>query len=143
MMPTGGDAHHPCLSPLLSGDGQGLSRVCLFIPAPHRSGLRSSCPLVETPAVVTSIFIIITAGGSGSCEIFDRDNEEAHCIFIVGCTNCPWEIDDAIMWRFQQRIHVPLPNDCSQKALLGSRLKNLDKGGGHNLSSVLLMVGRV
>ena len=94
-------------------------------------------------AVATSIFILMTTRGSGSCEIFDHDNEEAHRILIVGCKNFPWDIDEAIMWRFQQRIHVPLPNDCSQKALLGSRLKNLDKGGGHNLSSVLLMVGRV
>ena len=56
---------------------------------------------------------IVAVGGSGSCESFDRDNEEIHRILIVGCTHFSWDIDDAIMRKFQKRINIPLPYDCS------------------------------
>ena len=125
-MPTRGDARHPLLALFMSGDGRGLSQVCLLIPALHQSGSCSSLLLAETPTVLTLIFVLMTAGGSGSCESFDRDNEEACRIFIFGCTNCPWDIDDAIMQRFQKRIHVPVPDDCSKK---GPTRRSSEKGG--------------
>ena len=30
--------------------------------------------------------------------------------FIFGCTNCPWDLDPAVLRRFSRRIFVDLPN---------------------------------
>ena len=46
-----------------------------------------------------------------------------HRVLIVGCTNTPWDIDDAVMRRFQRRIYIPLPDAEARGALLRNMLK--------------------
>lgn len=58
------------------------------------------------------------AAGSG-----DSQNKT----LLIGCTNCPWDIDDAIMRRFQRRIYVPLP-DRSARHTLWKKLLAKSKG---------------
>ena len=41
------------------------------------------------------------------------DNE----ILLIGATNCPWDIDDAILRRLQRRVYVPLPDQNTRLAL--------------------------
>jgi len=36
---------------------------------------------------------------------------------LIGCTNCPWDVDDAVMRRFQRRIYIPLPDRDARKTL--------------------------
>lgn len=36
---------------------------------------------------------------------------------LIGCTNCPWDVDDAVMRRFQRRIYVPLPDKAARRTL--------------------------
>lgn len=33
---------------------------------------------------------------------------------IIAATNCPWDLDSAILRRFQKRLYVPLPN-CEER----------------------------
>jgi SpoVK/Ycf46/Vps4 family AAA+-type ATPase len=48
-------------------------------------------------------------------------------VLLIGCTNCPWDIDDAVMRRFQRRIYVPLPDSIARKALW-TKILNKDNG---------------
>jgi SpoVK/Ycf46/Vps4 family AAA+-type ATPase len=36
---------------------------------------------------------------------------------LIGCTNCPWDVDDAVMRRFQRRIYIPLPDRDARRTL--------------------------
>jgi len=68
------------------------------------------------------------AAGSGSGNV-NRNNDDAeelqqqheenlkNRILLIGCTNCPWDIDDAVMRRFQRRIYVPLPDTDARRTL--------------------------
>lgn len=56
---------------------------------------------------------------------------ESH-VLVVGCTNCPWNVDDAILRRFPRRILVPLPDVEARKGLLQNLLK---KAGKHNVTT--------
>ena len=58
------------------------------------------------------------------------DDDVAHRVLVLGCSNCPWDIDDAVMRRFQRRIYVPLPDFNARRFLL-NRL--LDKETGRHL----------
>jgi ATP-dependent 26S proteasome regulatory subunit len=60
----------------------------------------------------------------------------ANLVLVIGCTNCPWDIDDAIMRRFQRRIYIPLPDAETRKAVLQSIL---NKCKPHSLSKQQLM----
>jgi len=52
-------------------------------------------------------------------------------LLVIAATNCPWDIDSAVLRRFPRRIYVPLPDATTRKALL----KNLlEKAGDTDLS---------
>lgn len=53
-------------------------------------------------------------------------------LLLIACTNCPWDIDPAVMRRFPRRILIPLPDYKARKALL---MKLLAKSGKHSLSA--------
>jgi len=56
------------------------------------------------------------AAGSGSTSENDLSSLQRR-ILLIGCTNCPWDVDDAVMRRFQRRIYVPLPDKAARKTL--------------------------
>jgi SpoVK/Ycf46/Vps4 family AAA+-type ATPase len=64
-------------------------------------------------------------------------DNEGH-VLVVACTNCPWDVDDAVMRRFPRRIYVPLPDADARRGLITSLLK---KAGAHQLTA--RDVGRV
>jgi SpoVK/Ycf46/Vps4 family AAA+-type ATPase len=53
-------------------------------------------------------------------------------VLLIGCTNCPWDIDDAIMRRFQRRIYIPLPDPETRNSVLQSLLH---KSAPHSVST--------
>lgn len=55
------------------------------------------------------------------CQIEGLKNEIDDEPFILACTNCPWDIDTAVLRRFSRRIFVDLPD--TQEAI--RLLKNL------------------
>jgi katanin p60 ATPase-containing subunit A1 len=60
-------------------------------------------------------------------EGFNTSREER--ILIMGATNKPWDLDDAVISRFQKRIYVPLPDERARRAILQIHLEGADLGG--------------
>lgn len=44
-------------------------------------------------------------------------------VLVLGATNTPWELDRAILSRFQKRIYIPLPSERVRLDLLKVILK--------------------
>ena len=63
--------------------------------------------------------------------IMKESNGERH-VLVIACTNCPWDVDPAVLRRFPRRILIPLPDSEARKALIKHLLKKATK---HNLSS--------
>lgn len=47
-------------------------------------------------------------------------------VLVMGATNLPQELDDAVIRRFTNRIHVPMPDDNARKLLIAHLLKKVD-----------------
>jgi len=69
--------------------------------------------------------IVKDGGGSATNE------ENGKHLLVIAATNCPWDIDSAVLRRFPRRIYVPLPDPTTRKALLK---KLLEKAGENKLS---------
>ena len=69
--------------------------------------------------------------GSGGSSSSDATTASPH-VLLIACTNCPWDVDPAVLRRFPRRIYVPLPDDAARRGLIQYLLK---KTGRHSLTS--------
>ncbi|CAH0550041.1 unnamed protein product [Brassicogethes aeneus] len=44
--------------------------------------------------------------------------EETRNCLVVAATNCPWDLDPAVMRRFQRRVYCPLPDDFERYEII-------------------------
>lgn len=56
----------------------------------------------------------------GICGLSDSNS-----VFVLAATNFPWDLDEALLRRFQKRIYIPLPDQEGRKVLLHMNMKNL------------------
>jgi len=67
---------------------------------------------------MTNMDGIVKNGGGGGGE----DESNGKHLLVIAATNCPWDIDSAVLRRFPRRIYVPLPDSSTRKALLQNLL---------------------
>ncbi len=46
------------------------------------------------------------------------DKREDRFVLTIAATNAPWDLDDAVLSRFQKRIYIPLPDDTARRSIL-------------------------
>lgn len=46
-------------------------------------------------------------------------------VFVLAATNFPWDLDEALLRRFQKRIYIPLPDEEGRKELLSIHLSDM------------------
>jgi SpoVK/Ycf46/Vps4 family AAA+-type ATPase len=58
---------------------------------------------------------------------FNTRKEEK--VLIMAATNKPWDLDDAIVSRFQRKIYIPMPDIEARKSILKIHLKGVQLSG--------------
>ena len=43
-------------------------------------------------------------------------------MLILGATNCPWELDNAIRRRFEKRVYIALPDPAARAGIFKIRV---------------------
>lgn len=91
----------------------------------------------ETGRRFKTEFMVQMDGMTSSSE---EEDDERTCkrVWVMGCTNTPWDLDDAILRRFTARIYVPLPDGPTRRKLLGSLLeRNANSVSDRQLSDLV------
>lgn len=44
---------------------------------------------------------------------------------VLGATNLPWDLDDALRRRFEKRVYVPLPNSVGRREMFNINMKGI------------------
>lgn len=63
--------------------------------------------------------------------IMKLDETNGRHLLLLACTNCPWDVDSAVMRRFPRRTFVSLPDKDARHSLIA---KLLQKTGKHSIS---------
>ena len=87
--------------------------------------------------------------GSNNVE-YDEKNKPKF-VMVLGATNLPWDLDDALRRRFEKRIYIPLPNSVGRREMfrinfkgiklsndidIDTLVKKTEGYSGHDISSV-------
>lgn len=64
--------------------------------------------------------------------------EDCKNIFLICATNCPWDLDSAILRRFQKRLYVPLPNSIERLEFFQFYTKNIQIEENNDKLTLLL-----
>ncbi|KAL0477363.1 P-loop containing nucleoside triphosphate hydrolase [Acrasis kona] len=62
-------------------------------------------------------------------------------VLLMGATNRPFDLDDAILRRFQKRVYIPLPDSEARKSLVVTLLKQINnvRIGARDLDRIVSM----
>ena len=61
----------------------------------------------------------------------DSGNEPGKMVMVLGATNFPWDIDEALRRRLEKRIYIPLPEKEGRRQLLDICLKDIKVSSVH------------
>ena len=83
---------------------------------------RSSNEHESSRKVKVQFFIEI----DGVCSGNANEDGSIPKVFILGATNRPWDLDEAILRRLTKRIYIPLPNEEARHQLFRLKMKGIN-----------------
>jgi len=103
--------------------------------------------------VLAEMLVQMDGVSESNAEENNENNKEVKpkFVMVMGATNLPWDLDDALRRRFEKRIYISLPNKVGRKQMFNINFKgiNLDKDvnfddlvektkgySGHDIASV-------
>jgi katanin p60 ATPase-containing subunit A1 len=59
-------------------------------------------------------------------------------VIVLGATNFPWELDDALRRRLEKRVYIPLPDEEGRRALLDINLRGMKVDPEINMNDLVI-----
>lgn len=69
-------------------------------------------------------------------EILDT-KEKNKIVMVLGATNRPWDLDEALIRRFEKRVYIPLPNEKGREELFKINLLGVKCEENINLKNLI------
>jgi katanin p60 ATPase-containing subunit A1 len=78
--------------------------------------------------------LLIQMDGVSSSAV--AEGESPPQVIVLGATNFPWQLDDAMRRRLEKRIYIPLPTELGRKELLTINLRGVKLAEDFNLEEL-------
>ena len=81
----------------------------------------------EASRKVMAEMLVQMDGVSGKLDKEDLSIEELkkNIVMVLGATNLPWDLDEALRRRFEKRVYVPLPNSVGRREMFNINMKGI------------------
>ncbi len=76
--------------------------------------------------------LLVQMDGVGSVPSGDEEQQPKN-VLVLGATNYPWSLDQAILRRLEKRVYIPLPNLESRRLMLSINSKTVKLAGDVDL----------
>jgi len=77
----------------------------------------------------------VNASSSASANASDKENNKM--VMVLGATNRPWDLDEALRRRFEKRVYIPLPNEKGRSEMFKINLKGVTLEEGINFDKIV------
>lgn len=77
----------------------------------------------ESSRKVKAELLVQIDGAAANLEV--KEGEKPKNVIVLGATNLPWDLDDAIIRRLDKRIYIPLPDKNARKKLFELMLRDV------------------
>jgi katanin p60 ATPase-containing subunit A1 len=64
----------------------------------------------------------VSSAGANDAE----DQTKSKIVTVIGATNRPWDLDEALRRRFEKRVYIPLPNIKGREELFKINMQNVE-----------------
>lgn len=68
-------------------------------------------------------------------------SDDGKTVLVLGATNFPWDMDDALRRRLEKRIYIPLPDREARRVLLTNALREVELDADVNLDEIADRLG--
>jgi katanin p60 ATPase-containing subunit A1 len=81
----------------------------------------------EASRKVMAEMLVQMDGVSGKLDQEDLSIEELkkNIVMVLGATNLPWDLDEALRRRFEKRVYIPLPNSVGRREMFNINMKGI------------------
>jgi len=99
----------------------------IFIDEVDSIGQKRSDGDNEASRKVMAELLVQMDGVSGKLDQEDLSIEELkkNIVMVMGATNLPWDLDDALRRRFEKRVYIPLPNSVGRREMFKINMKGI------------------
>ncbi len=66
-----------------------------------------------------------------------KEGEKPKFVMVLGATNLPWDLDDALRRRFEKRIYIPLPNPEGRRQMFEINFKGINLSNDINMKELV------
>lgn len=93
----------------------------------------------EASRKVMAEMLVQMDGVSGQLDKEDISIEELkkNIVMVLGATNLPWDLDDALRRRFEKRVYIPLPNSVGRREMFKINMKGTQTSDDVNLDELI------
>ena len=78
-----------------------------------------------------------SASSASANEQLEESDNKKKVVMVLGATNRPWDIDEALRRRFEKRIYIPLPNKKGREECFKLNLTGVTTSDNVNFSKLV------